>query len=116
MRRRQPERLWQLIAMTAVAMTMLTGAALPAAAQPTCSDVGLGIEVHGQHVVRDYILGDHDFKAWPPSGGDVGRAIAGEGAALPGGPGPAFHFANDIPPGASFCNEQAQSPGSPGPH
>jgi hypothetical protein len=113
MRPRQPERRWTLIAVTAIAM--LIGAALPAAAQPTCSDVGLDVEVHGQHVVRDYVVGDHDLDAWPPSGGVVGDAVAGQGAAVPGGPGPAFHFANDIPPGASFCNEQARSPGSPGP-
>lgn len=116
MRLKQPKRLWRLISVTAIAMTMLTGAALPASAQPTCSDAGLDIGVHGQHVVRDYVVGDHDVEAWPPSDGAVGHAVAGEGAALPGGPGPAFHFTNDIPPGASFCNEQAQSPGSPGPH
>jgi len=116
MQPKHPKHLWRMIAVTAIATTMLTGAALPATAQPTCSDAGLDIEVHGQHVVRDYVVGDHDFQAWPPSGGDVGDAVAGEGAHLPGGPGPAFHFANDIPPGASFCNEQAQSPGSPGPH
>lgn len=104
------------IAVTAIAGAMLAGTALPAAAQPTCSNAGLDIEVHGQHVVRDYVVGDPDLTAWPPSDGEVGHAAAGEGAALPGGPGPAFHFANDIPPGASFCNEQAQSPGSPGPH
>ena len=113
----QPKHLWRMIAVTAIATVMLTGAVLPAAAQPTCSDVeGLDIEVHGQHVVRDYVVGDHDFQAWPPSGEDVGHAVAGNGSAVPGGPGPTFHFANDIPPGASFCNEQAQSPGSPGPH
>ena len=106
----------KLAAVVTIATGMLGAATLPAAAQPTCSDAGLDIEVHGQHVVRDYVVGDPDFQAWPPSGGDVGHAVAGEGAALPGGPGPAFHFANDIPPGASFCNEQAQSPGSPGPH
>lgn len=116
-RGQQPERLWRRIAVTAIAAAVLTAAALPAAAQPTCSDVeSLDIEVHGQHVVRDYVVGNPDFASWPPAGKDLGKAVAGQGAALPGGPGPAFHFANDIPPGASFCNEQAQSPGSPGPH
>ena len=111
---------WKLTAVITIATGMLGVAALPAAAQPTCSDAGLDIEVHGQHVVRDYVVGENEgeseLEAWPPSGGAVGNAVAGEGAALPGGPGPAFHFANDVPPGASFCNEQAQSPGSPGPH
>lgn len=115
MRRKHPKHPWRVNAVTAIATTMLTGATLPASAQPTCSDVGLDIEVHGQHVVRDDVVGDHDFQAWPPSGGDVGDAVAREGAHLPGGPGPTFHFAHDIPPGASFRNEQAQSPGSPGP-
>ena len=116
MRRKQLERLGRLIAVTAIATAMLPSVALPASAQPTCSDAGLDIEVHGQHVVRDYVVGDPDLDAWPPVGGAVGHAVAGEGATLPGGPGPAFHFDNNIPPGASFCNEQAQSPGSPGPH
>ncbi len=83
----------------------------PAAAGPTCSDV-LGIAVHGQHVVGDYVTGiGHDSLAWPPKG-SVGEVIRGEGAVLPGGPGPAFHFANGFGPGASFCVSQSQSPGS----
>ena len=75
---------------------------------PTCSDV-LGIAVHGQHIIGDYITGiGHDELGWPPNG-EVGAAIAGEGVAVSGGPGPGFHFPNGYPPGASFCNPQAQS-------
>lgn len=84
--------------------------ALPASAHATCSEVdGLGVEVHGHHVVRDYVVGE--ALDWPPSGGAVGAAIAGDGAAIPGGPGPGFHFPNGVAPGASFCVPQAKSPG-----
>lgn len=85
--------------------------ALPAAGHATCSDVGLGVEVHGHHVVRDYVAGT--LETWPPSGG-VGAAVAGTGAVLPGGPGPAFHFELGFAPGASFCNDQARSGGRNG--
>lgn len=87
-----------------------------AEAAPTCSGT-LGIANHGQHVVGDYVAGTgHDELGWPPSGSDVGGAIAGSGAAVPGGPGPGFHFPNGFAPGASFCLDQSQSPGShPGP-
>ena len=72
----------------------------------TCSST-LGIDVHGQHVVRDYVMGAGSLE-WPPSG--VGEAIGGEGAATPGGPGPGFHFPNGFAPGASFCTG-SKSPG-----
>jgi hypothetical protein len=92
----------------------LLGAALaaaPASAHgPTCSDSPLGISVHGQHVVRDYVTGGDGAASWPPKG-SVGSSIAGAGAALPGGPGPGFHFPNGFAPGASFCNSQSKSPG-----
>lgn len=86
------------------------------AGEPTCSGT-LGIAVHGQHVVGDYVSGiGHEALGWPPAGGAVGKAVAGSGAAIPGGPGPGFHFPNGFSPGASFCLEQSQSPGShPGP-
>lgn len=88
----------------------LVGAGSASAHDPTCSDVGfLGIEVHGQHVVRDYVMGG-GLESWPPKGGVVGAATKG-GAALPGGPGPAFHFANGVAPGASFCTD-SNSPGA----
>lgn len=84
--------------------------------EPTCSGT-LGIAVHGQHVVGDYVTGiGHDTLGWPPSEGAVGSAVAGTGAAVPGGPGPGFHFPNGFAPGASFCLEQSRSPGfHPGP-
>jgi hypothetical protein len=86
------------------------------AGEPTCSGT-LGIAVHGQHVVGDYVTGiGHDALGWPPSGGVVGAAVGGSGAVLPGGPGPGFHFPNGFAPGASFCLDQSQSPGlHPGP-
>lgn len=81
---------------------------------PTCSDVEfLEIDVHGEHVVRDYVagLGHHELE-WPPRGGVIGRAVAENGgAATPGGPGPGFHFPNDVAPGASFCTD-SRSPGA----
>lgn len=84
---------------------LLAALAAPVAAHdPTCADVGpLGIQVHGQHVVRDYVMGG-DLESWPPKGA-VGDAIRGSGAALPGGPGPGFHFPNGFAPGASFCTD-----------
>lgn len=95
--------------------------ALPAAAasahdDPTCADVfGSGIEVHGQHVVGDYVT---DLGAvlgtdleWPPAG-QVGENIGGQGGAVnPGGAGPGLHFLLGLPPGASFCVEQAHPDG-----
>lgn len=83
----------------------------PASAAPTCADT-LGIKVHGQHVVADYVTGLHGELTWPPQGGVVGQAVSGQGAALPGGPGPAFHFENGFAPGASFCTGSS----SPGVH
>lgn len=84
--------------------------ASPGAAAPTCSDV-LDIDVHGHHVVADYVMGTgHGDTSWPPSGA-VGQAVGGRGASVPGGPGPGFHFPNGFAPGASFCNTQSQSAG-----
>lgn len=85
-------------------------AAMPAGAagQPTCSDT-LGIAVHGQHVIADYVSALHGDLAWPPAG-VVGEAVAGEGADVPGGPGPGFHFDFGFAAGASFCTD-SQSPG-----
>jgi len=77
---------------------------------PTCADV-FGTENHAQHIVGDYVTGiGHAELGWPPAG-QVGEAIAGEGVAIAGGPGPGFHFPNGFAPGASFCNSQSQSPG-----
>jgi hypothetical protein len=82
----------------------------PAGAEPTCSGE-LGIAVHGQHIVGDYVTGiGHENLTWPPSG-VVGDAVAGEGVAVAGGPGPGFHFPNGFAPGASFCVDQSSSPG-----
>jgi hypothetical protein len=86
---------------------MLT-ASVPAWAQgnPTCS--GVVGEVHGHHVVGDYVTGvGHSNMAWPPAG----QVNARGGAVLPGGPGPGFHFPNGFAPGASFCVSKARSPG-----
>lgn len=78
---------------------------------PTCADL-LGIAVHGQHVVGDYVAGiPHDDLEWPPKGA-IGSEVSGNGgAAVPGGPGPGFHFVEVYPPGASFCIEAARSGG-----
>ena len=97
------------VAATTVATLLLTVVAPAAAHEPTCVDFEpLGIVVHGQHVVRDYVTGG-ELGGWPAAGG-VGQYVAGEGAAVPGGPGPGFHFPNDFAPGASFCTD-SRSPG-----
>jgi hypothetical protein len=87
---------------------------------PTCSGLG-GIEVHGQHIIGDYVTGLGGIGGgleWPPKG-QVGAAIQanGGGVVIPGGPGPGFHFPNGFAPGASFCLEQAHPGGFdiPGP-
>ena len=104
-----PTHARRLLVVAALVAGVLSALALPAGAHGTCSDVGfLAIEVHGQHVVRDYVIGDGP-SGWPLSG-SVGSAIGGRGAAVPGGPGPGFHFPNGIAPGASFCTD-SQSPG-----
>ena len=56
------------------------------------------------------MTGDH-LTSWPPNGA-VGQSVGGEGAATPGGPGPGFHFPNGFAPGASFCLDQSNSPGT----
>ena len=104
--------------MAALAVLGLAAAGGGAGAQstnptPTCSDA-LGIEVHGQHVVGDYVSGlGHENIDWPPSGRDIGDAVsANGGVAIAGGPGPGFHFPEGVAPGASFCTD-SQSPGFP---
>ena len=96
----------------AVALALATGFARPTeayAADPTCSTT-LGITVHGQHIVGDYLTGiGHENLDWPPSGGIVGETIrANGGIQVAGGPGPGFHFPNGFAPGASFCVESSQ--------
>jgi opacity protein-like surface antigen len=99
-----------LLAATSV-VALALGAAAPAAAhEPTCVDFEpLGIVVHGQHVVRDYVTGGA-LAGWPAARG-VGQYVRGDGAAVPGGPGPGFHFPNGFAPGASFCTD-SRSPGA----
>lgn len=80
-----------------------------AAGSPTCANLDGFAVVHGQHITRDYVTGGALGNAWPPTG--LGQLIASEGAVVPGGPGPGFHFAHGVAPGASFCVPQAQSPG-----
>lgn len=82
-------------------------------ASPTCSDM-LDIDVHGEHVIGEYVTGIlHENLEWPPSGGVVGSTVGdNRGVAIEGGPGPGFHFENGIAPGASFCTD-SQSPGWP---
>lgn len=96
-----------LTATLAALLLVLAGG--PAAAGPTCSDLGDFAVVHGQHVVRDYVTGGQLGATWPPTG--AGHHIAGKGAAVPGGPGPGFHFDHGFAPGASFCLGQSRSPG-----
>jgi hypothetical protein len=98
----------KLITLTAMVLCLTVGMvpAAMAAAQPTCGGV-VGV-VHGHHIVGDYVTGEgHDTLEWPPAG----KANARGGAALAGGPGPAFHFVEGFAPGASFCVSQSRSPG-----
>lgn len=72
------------------------------AGTPTCSDE-MGIANHGQHIVGDYVTGiGHEEMGWSPAG-QVGEAVAGSGAAMPGAPAAKGHFLAGIAPGASFC-------------
>lgn len=103
-------------ALSCAGALIITGSAASAASpgngEPTCSDT-LGIDVHGQHVVGDYVLGiDHEDMEWPPNDVSVGETVSSNGgAAIPGGPGPGFHFEFGFAPGASFCND-SRSPGT----
>lgn len=100
------------VASAALVTVLGAGAGTAGAASPTCADT-LDIDNHGQHVVGDYVTGTgHADLAWPPSGGAVGDAVRGEGAVVPGGPGPGFHFVYGVAPGASFCTDSS----SPGEH
>jgi len=100
----------RIILVAAACATLALTLAGPAAAhEATCSS-SIGTDVHGQHVLGLYVVGGQlALDSWPPTGG-VGQYIAGTGAALPGGPGPAFHFLNGFAPGASFCTD-SKSPG-----
>lgn len=104
-RRRALGAAWGVLAVAALT-------AAPASASPTCADE-LGVAVHGQHIIGDYVSGlGRGTLGWPPSGGVVGAAVsANGGVTVAGGPGPGFHFPNGVAPGASFCNDQAHSPG-----
>ena len=101
----------RITALAFVALAGMAGGSTVAGATPTCSDVEfLDIDVHCEHVVRDYVAGGAAI-GWPPSGQDLGDAVrTNGGAAVPGGPGPGFHFPNGVAPGASFCTD-SQSPG-----
>jgi hypothetical protein len=106
-----------VLAATAALGTALSAVPASAHGDATCADaLGSGIVVHGQHIVGDYVTGlggiFGDGLQWPPAG-QVGDAVsANGGAAMPGGPGPGFHFGiPGLPPGASFCNEQAHPNG-----
>ena len=106
----------RILATAIVASSVVVGTASVAGAAPhapTCSTV-LGIAVHGQHIVGDYVTGlHHGDLEWSPSGGVVGAAVgANRGPAIVGGPGPGFHFKEGVAPGASFCTGSA----SPGVH
>ena len=100
----------------AAAVAAVWAAPAGAHGDPTCSGVfGTDLSLHGQHVVGDYVTGAGGLSGgqqWPPAG-TVGEAVkANGGAAVPGGPGPGFHFTiPGLAPGASFCNPQAHPNG-----
>jgi len=110
-----------LAAVIAAFITAFASAPASAAGSPTCSD--LGIAVHGQHIIGDYVTGlgailpGTGTLDWPPAG-EVGQTVSANGGpVITGGPGPGFHFMEGLPPGASFCLEQAHPNGFtiPGP-
>lgn len=99
-----------IVAAAAAALSLAPTAPAQAHDDVTCSE-SIGSETHGEHVLGLYVVGGSlNLGYWPPTGG-VGQYVGGVGAALPGGPGPAFHMANGFAPGASFCNLQSKSPG-----
>jgi len=108
----------RLVALASIAIlgTALSTGPASAHGDATCSGVfGSTILVHGQHVIGDYVTGVGGLSGvlvWPPSG-QVGVVVRENGgAAVPGGPGPGFHFTiPGLAPGASFCNEQAHPNG-----
>ncbi|MGH2454780.1 MAG: hypothetical protein ACRDHD_00765 [Candidatus Limnocylindria bacterium] len=99
-----------LAALLASALTISVASVASAHDESTCSNL-FGYP-HGYHIVADYVTGlGSEFLggagiAWPPR-----EVNASGGAALPGGPGPAFHFVLGVAPGASFCND-SNSPGA----
>lgn len=105
-----------LIRAAAVAATAAGAVGLSitaAGAAPTCEGYK-DVANHGEHVITDYVLGavvnDNELLEWPPTG--IGEIVGDQhGAAVPGGPGPGFHFVVGAPPGASFCVPQAHSGG-----
>jgi len=105
------KRTFLTAAVTVFSLAATTGVASAGPQGPTCSDT-LGIKVHGQHIVGDYVTGiGHTDLAWPPPAGLVGQTVAANGGVVvAGGPGPGFHFPNGFAPGASFCNG-SNSPG-----
>lgn len=97
-------------ALLAAALTISVAGLTSAHDDTTCGDL-FGFP-HGYHVIADYVTGEgSEFLGgpginWPPT-----KLNAAGGAALPGGPGPAFHFVNGVAPGASFCTD-SKSPGA----
>lgn len=100
-----------------VVVAGLTIAQVPAAGagEPNCvaffeQHFGADIANHGQHIVGDYVTGIGHDGSWPPNG-QVGAAIGGSGALLPGQSGILDHGAS---PGASFCNGSSSPTSPPG--
>lgn len=97
-----------------VAMGVVLVPSAASASGPTCEGYK-DVANHGEHVIEDYVLGavvgGPVVDAWPVGGG-IGDFVGDSGgAAVPGGPGPGFHFTVGAPPGASFCVDQARSGG-----
>jgi hypothetical protein len=107
MRNHSLRRLRPVLAVAAAAGATLAVTASPASAHdPACAGYK-DVANHGEHVISDYVLGavvgGEEVESWPPPGG-IGDVVGSQGgAALPGGPGPAYHFLVGAPPGASFC-------------
>jgi hypothetical protein len=97
-----------------IGSSFVGGVASAAADGPTCEGYK-DVANHGEHVIEDYVLGAVDggpvIDDWSSKRGIGDLVGTAGGAAVPGGPGPGFHFTVGAPPGASFCNPQAHSGG-----
>ena len=96
----------------AVVLGVIAAGGHASASGPTCEGYK-DVANHGEHVIEDYVLGAVDggpvVDDWSSKGG-IGDVVGpAGGAAVPGGPGPGFHFIVGAPPGASFCVAPARS-------
>lgn len=81
--------------LTICGLTALGAATTAHAGSPTCADFNPDWDNHGTHVREDYVFNTEDGSAGGARGGPAHLQARPDGPA----------------PGASFCLDQAQSPG-----